>query len=174
MTDGNRRGSRVPGVAALALFGVLAAAVLGSAGGFGPAAGFPADESVVHNIGYALFDIDLGGIAAEGFLAAFLLIALALDIALDSAIYLAKREDGGSIVSALTDGGRDVVDIDTAGDSVDTASGRNTAAGGVDTADGDRNAAASDVDTATGDDTGVDSDTVGGGADVDSDTRGPQ
>jgi NADH-quinone oxidoreductase subunit J len=167
MTDGNRRGSRVPGVAALALFGVLAAAVLGSAGGFGPAAGFPADESVVHNIGYALFDIDLGGIAAEGFLAAFLLIALALDIALDSAIYLAKREDGGSIVSALTDGGRDVVDVDTAG-------GRNTAAGGVDAADGDRNAAASDVDTATGDDTGVDSDTVGGGADVDSDTRGPQ
>lgn len=114
MTDGNRsRSSLAPGLAAVALFGVLAAAVLGSAGGFGEPAGFPAGESVVHNIGYALFDIDLGEIAAEGFLAAFLIIALALDVALDAAIYLAKREDGGSIVSALTDGGRDIVDTDT-------------------------------------------------------------
>ena len=108
--------SRKPGLAAVALFGVLAAVVIGSASGFSdPAAGFPAGESIVHNIGYALFDIDLGGIPTEGFLAAFLIIAVALDVALDSAVYLAKREDEGTIVSALTDGGQDIVDGEVAG-----------------------------------------------------------
>jgi len=108
--------SRKPGLAAIALFGVLAAVVLGSASGFAdPAAGFPAGESIVHNIGYALFDIDLGGIPSEGFLAAFLIIAIALDVALDSAVYLAKQEDEGRIISALTDGGRDIVDGEVAG-----------------------------------------------------------
>ena len=108
--------SRTPGLAALALFGVLAAVVLGSASGFSdPAVGFPAGESIVHNIGYALFDIDLGGIPTEGFLAAFLIIAIALDVALDSAVYLAKQEDEGTIVSALTDGGREIVDGEVAG-----------------------------------------------------------
>ncbi len=115
MTDANR-GSRKPGLAAVALFGVLVAVILSSASGFGEPAGFPADESVVHNIGYALFDIELGEIASEGFLAAFLIIALALDVALDSAVYLAKQEEDGSVVSALTDGGRDIV-----GDTSDTA-----------------------------------------------------
>jgi len=104
--------SRKPGIAAVALFGVLVAVILSSAGGFGEPAGFPAGESVVHNIGYALFDIDLGEIASEGFLAAFLIIALALDVALDSAVYLAKQEDEGSVISALTDGGRDIVSGD--------------------------------------------------------------
>ena len=105
--------SRKPGLAAVALFGVLAAVVLGSASGFGAAKGF-GDVSIVHNIGYALFDIDLGGIPTEGFLAAFLIIAIALDVALDSAVYLAKQEDEGTIVSALTDGGRDIVDGEVA------------------------------------------------------------
>ena len=109
---------RLPGVAAVALFGVLVAVILSSASGFGEPAGFPAGESVVHNIGYALFDIDLGEIASEGFLAAFLIIALALDVALDSAVYLAKQEDEGSVVSALTDGGRDIAASDAPG-SVD-------------------------------------------------------
>ena len=112
--------SRTPGLAALALFGVLAAVVLGSASGFSdPAVGFPAGESIVHNIGYALFDIDLGGIPTEGFLAAFLIIAIALDVALDSAVYLAKREDEGTIISALTDGGQDIVDGEVAGKTDD-------------------------------------------------------
>lgn len=96
---------RGAGLAAVGLFAVLAAVILGAAGSFPQPAGFPADASVIHNIGYALFDIDLGQIASEGFLAAFLIIALTLDVALDSAIYLAKREDDGAIVSALTDGG---------------------------------------------------------------------
>ena len=114
--DGPGSSSRKPGLAAIALFGVLAAVVLGSASGFSdPAVGFPAGESIVHNIGYALFDIDLGGISSEGFLAAFLIIAIALDVALDSAVYLAKQEDEGRIISALTDGGRDIVDGEVAG-----------------------------------------------------------
>jgi len=117
MTDDEPGSSSLtPGLAALALFGVLAAVVLGSASGFSdPAVGFPAGESIVHNIGYALFDIDLGGIPTEGFLAAFLIIAIALDVALDSAVYLAKQEDEGTIVSALTDGGREIVDGEVAG-----------------------------------------------------------
>jgi len=116
--------SRTPGIAALALFGVLAAVVLSSASGFGEPTGFPAGESVVHNIGYALFDIELGEIASEGFLAAFLIIALALDVALDSAVYLAKQEEDGSVVSALTDGGRDIVGNDNSGTTVtDTVDG---------------------------------------------------
>ena len=116
MTDDEPDGSsRKPGVAAVVLFGVLAAVVLSSASGFADPAGYPAGESIVHNIGYALFDIDLGEIASEGFLAAFLIIALALDVALDSAVYLAKQEDQGTIISALTDGGQEIVDGDVAG-----------------------------------------------------------
>ena len=106
-----------PGVAAVALFGVLAAVVVGAAGGFPEPNGFPADASIVHNLGYALFDINLGDIPAEGFLAAFLIIAIALDVALDSAVYLAKRETDGTIISALTTGGSEVVDSDVVGSS---------------------------------------------------------
>ena len=111
-TDGSDRASAA--LAVTALFAVLATMALGAAGSFPAPVGFPADASIVHNIGYALFDIGLGEIPAEGFLAAFLIIALALDIALDAAIYLAKREDEGSIVSALTDGGREIVAGDVA------------------------------------------------------------
>ncbi|TQQ80349.1 hypothetical protein [Halonotius roseus] len=111
-TDGSDRASAA--LAVTALFAVLATMALGAAEAFPDPTGFPADVSIVHNIGYALFDIGLGEIPVEGFLAAFLIIALALDVALDAAIYLAKREDEGSIVSALTDGGREVVAGDVA------------------------------------------------------------
>ena len=111
-TDGSDRASAA--LAVTALFAVLTTVVVGAAGSFPDPTGFPADASIVHNIGYALFDIGIGEIPAEGFLAAFLIIALALDVALDAAIYLAKREDEGSIVSALTDGGRDIVAGDVA------------------------------------------------------------
>ncbi|TQQ80863.1 hypothetical protein EGH24_06805 [Halonotius terrestris] len=122
-----------PGIAAVALFGVLAAAIAGAAGGFPEPAGFPAEASIVHNIGYALFDIELGDVPAEGFLAAFLIIAIALDVALDSAVYLAKRETDGTIISALTDGGRDIVDGEVAGaadDDSDTSGVGGTDHGG--------------------------------------------
>ncbi|XVH30852.1 hypothetical protein ACNS7O_10685 [Haloferacaceae archaeon DSL9] len=100
----------LPGLAAVVLFGVLMAAFINAAPAFGSSAGFPAGESIVHNIGYALFDLNLGEIASEGFLAAFLIIALGLDVAIDSALYLAKREEEGEIVAVLADGGREIAD----------------------------------------------------------------
>ncbi|WP_435162067.1 hypothetical protein [Halorubrum sp. SY-15] len=106
-TDGPS-GRLLPAVAVAGLFAVLAATTLSA--GFGDAAGFPADASVVHNVGYALFNLDeAASIPSEGFLAAFLIVAVALDVAVDGAIYLARREDDGSVVAAigeaLTDGG---------------------------------------------------------------------
>ena len=106
-------GSRiVPAIAVGALFVLMAVTSLTAE--FGEAAGFPEGESVVHNIGYALFNLGDHGVAtipSEGFLAAFLIVAVALDVAVDGAIYLAKREEDGTIISAvgqaLTDGGRD-------------------------------------------------------------------
>ena len=106
------RGSRlVPAVAVGLLFGTMAVTVL-SADFAASGAGFPADASVVHNIGYALFNLgayDVATIPSEGFLAAFLIAAVALDVAVDGALYLAKREQEGSIVAAVgqafTDGG---------------------------------------------------------------------
>ena len=114
MSETDRADRASAALAVTALFAVLTTVALGAAGSFPDPTGFPADASIVHNIGYALFDIGLGEIPAEGFLAAFLIIALALDVALDAAIYLAKREDEGSIVSALTDGGREIVAGDVA------------------------------------------------------------
>ena len=115
MSDGDSgRGRRiVPAAAVGILFAAMALTAL-SADFAGGAAGFPADASVVHNIGYALFNLgayDVATIPSEGFLAAFLIAAVALDVAVDGAVYLAKREEGGSIISAVgqafTDGGRE-------------------------------------------------------------------
>jgi NADH-quinone oxidoreductase subunit J len=103
------RGRALPAVATLSLFAVLAAVSL--AAEFGEPAGFP-EGNVVRNIGYALLNLDVGEIPAEGLLAAFLIIAVGLDIAIDAAIYLAKREEGGAVVAAVgdafADGGRPV------------------------------------------------------------------
>ncbi|QSG14663.1 hypothetical protein [Halapricum desulfuricans] len=83
----------VPGVAALALFGVLAAVILTA--GFDAPAGFEAGASVMEGIGYALFDLaDQSPLVTEGFLFAFLAIAVVLDAALDGALLLARREGG--------------------------------------------------------------------------------
>ena len=114
MSDDSERGGRVvPAVAVGLLFGTMALTAL-SADFAAAGAGFPADASVVHNIGYALFNLgayDVATIPSEGFLAAFLIAAVALDVAVDGAVYLAKREEGGSIIAAvgqaLTDGGRE-------------------------------------------------------------------
>jgi NADH-quinone oxidoreductase subunit J len=107
------RGQLVPAAAVGLLFAVMVVTVRSAEFGT-EAAGFPEDASVVHNIGYALFNLGEYGVAtipSEGFLAAFLIAAVALDVAVDGAVYLAKREQGGSIVSAVghafTDGGRD-------------------------------------------------------------------
>ena len=101
-----RGGSRLlPGLIAVALFGVLAWVFLTAS--FEPPAGF--EGSVVEGIGYALLNITVDGVPySEGFLAAFILIALVLDAALDGAIMLARRDEegGAGLTSALkTDGG---------------------------------------------------------------------
>ena len=84
------RGEKVIGVLAVALFGFLAAVFLTS--GFGTAEAFP-EGSVTASIGYALFNLPGGDIDGEGFLVAFITIAVVLDAALDGAVMLAKQED---------------------------------------------------------------------------------
>jgi NADH-quinone oxidoreductase subunit J len=84
--------SLVPGITAVALFIVMAAVFVTA--DFGTAAGFPADRSIVAGIGNALLGITDGGLVPESFLVAFILIAIALDAALDGALLLAKRDGG--------------------------------------------------------------------------------
>lgn len=105
----------VPGLAAVALFVVMAAAFVGAQ--FPQPQGFPADASITANIGYAMFNLDLGGIPAEGFLVVFVVIAVVLDVAIDAAVYLATREEGGLVELATERGGtvREVRDSDEAG-----------------------------------------------------------
>ncbi|ELY87719.1 hypothetical protein C483_17508 [Natrialba hulunbeirensis JCM 10989] len=100
----------IPGVLAIALFGLMALIVLNTS--FGDGQGFPDGIAITSELGYAMFDLDplqseAGSIPnTEAFLAAFLLIALALDAALDGAIVLAKREENGEPIVALPqDGG---------------------------------------------------------------------
>jgi len=86
----------VPGLAAVALFAVMAAVFVGA--GFESAtAGFPADVSVTASLGYVLMDLNGTSLAeaTPGFLAAFIIIAVLLDAALDGAVFLANREDRG-------------------------------------------------------------------------------
>ncbi|MEF8851583.1 MAG: hypothetical protein V5A28_04055 [Haloarculaceae archaeon] len=101
----------VNGVAALALFAVLATVFVTA--GLEPPRGI-GEGSVVASIGFAMFDMlelvpDSHG-DTEGFLVAFLTIAVVLDAALDGAVMLARREDEDE--SLATDGGRpgDVAD----------------------------------------------------------------
>jgi NADH-quinone oxidoreductase subunit J len=87
----------VPGIVAVALFGVLAAVFLGA--NFGDAVGFPADANITASIGYAMLGLrDVAGpntVASEGFLAAFEIIDVVLVGALVGAVLLALRDDEG-------------------------------------------------------------------------------
>lgn len=95
----------LPGLVAVALFGVFAFAILRA--DFADGAGFPAGASVTRDIGFALFNIPTT-IPTEGFLVAFILIAFVLDAALDGAVLLARREEGGRMVTAIGgDGGEE-------------------------------------------------------------------
>lgn len=94
----------LPGLVAVAIFGLLAFVALRA--DLGDPAGFPADASVTFDIGMALLNAPTT-IDTEGFLLAFILIAFVLDAALDGAVYLAGREEGGRLVTALTDRGGD-------------------------------------------------------------------
>jgi len=96
------------GTAALALFGVLAWTFVNA--DFLPPLGFGEGE-VTRSIGFAMFDmlelIPDGHGETEGFLVAFIVIAVVLDAALDGAVMLARREgEDESLVTALADGGR--------------------------------------------------------------------
>ena len=97
--------SLLSGLAAVALF-VLVAAVTLSTDFSSVVAdfGFPAGESVVAAIGAALIGID-AAIPVESFLVALIVIAIALDAALDGSIMLAKRDDDEG-TEAAPDGGR--------------------------------------------------------------------
>ena len=92
-----------PGVLSAILFVVLVAIFLTTS--FDEMAGFPDGISITSEIGYAMFGFDTlqsgeGAIAqTENFLAAFLLIAVVLDAALDASLVLAKREDHGESVA---------------------------------------------------------------------------
>jgi len=90
----------LPGVGAVALFAVLAYTFVTA--DFSDPAGFPGGESITENIGLAMFDLaSLQTIPAEGFLVSFIVIAVALDAALEGSIMLAKREDEGDVVNPL-------------------------------------------------------------------------
>jgi len=97
-----RPGRRLlPGLVAVALFGIMAAVFLTAEGtgpleaAFADPAGFP-DTSIVGAIGYALIGAAEYGVeGTENFLVALVLIAILLDAALDGALMLAKRDEGG-------------------------------------------------------------------------------
>ena len=85
------RGSKLRGLAAVALFAVMAALFVGA--DFGDVAGFPADASITASIGYAMFNLDGGAVASEGMLAAFEIIDIVLVAAVVGAVMLASRDD---------------------------------------------------------------------------------
>lgn len=96
---------QLPGLIAVGVFVLIAYVAVRAE--LPDAAGFPADESITANIGYALLNIETT-IPSEGFLVAFILIALVLDAALDGAILLARQEEAGEMVTAIhSDGGGD-------------------------------------------------------------------
>jgi NADH-quinone oxidoreductase subunit J len=98
--DVDDRARKWPGIAALALFGVLAWVFVNA--NFGNPAGFPEGASVLDSIGYAMFNIQApDAIPSEGFLVAFIVIAVVLDAALDGAVMLASREEEGTLTTAL-------------------------------------------------------------------------
>ena len=103
----------LPGLLAVALFGLMALIVLNTSFASMATAGYPDGISITSEIGYAMFDLDVlqsteGSIGAtEPFLASFLLVAIALDAALDASLVLAKREEGGEPVSPLSSTGSD-------------------------------------------------------------------
>ena len=101
----------VPGLLAVGLFALMALIVVNTPFESMAEGGFEA-ESITAAIGYALFDLEAlqqtdGVMGTEPFLAAFLLIAVALDAALDASLVLAKREEAGEPVSPLARTGPD-------------------------------------------------------------------
>ncbi|MGM0592092.1 MAG: proton-conducting membrane transporter [Halobacteriota archaeon] len=114
----------LPGLAAVALFAVMAVAFMRAT--FGDPQGFADGANITASIGYAMFDLDLGDVPAEGFLVAFITIAIVLDVALDGALHLAKREGEVTPSQLVADGGRvvrDALGVETGDD--ETTEGEN-------------------------------------------------
>jgi NADH-quinone oxidoreductase subunit J len=107
----------LPGLAAVVLFVVMAVAILRAS--FGDPQGFAADAPITASIGYAMFNLDMATIPGEGMLVAFEIIDAVLVAALVAAVLLARREQEGSMVALLADGGREVRDHLTDGESAD-------------------------------------------------------
>ncbi|RDI70881.1 proton-conducting membrane transporter [Halopelagius longus] len=97
----------IPGLAAVGLFVVMAAAFLTSA--FPQPQGF-GDVNITASIGYAMFNLGFGQVPGESFLVAFIVMAITLDVALDGALHLAKHEgdEGQAETVLLADGGRKI------------------------------------------------------------------
>ena len=93
----------LPGLAAIALFVVLAVPILTAE--YGVAQGFSQSADITASIGYALFNFagDASTVQSEGFLAPFEIIAVVLVAALVAAVMLARRE-GRNVVEQLRGG----------------------------------------------------------------------
>ncbi|MFC7075822.1 proton-conducting membrane transporter [Haloarcula halophila] len=104
----NTEGNLTAGLAAIALFLVLGGVFLTAS--FSTPIGFPEGAAVTMSLGAAMFDIAPGAlmgdgqtaVPAEGFIVAFIAIAVVLDAALDGALMLAKRDDEEDVAA---DGG---------------------------------------------------------------------
>ncbi len=100
----NTEGSLVAGLAAVALFVVLATVFLTAS--FPVPAGFPEGAAITRSLGAAMFDIapsaimgeNEAAVPGEGFLVAFEIIDVLLVAALVGAVMLARREEAGEIV----------------------------------------------------------------------------
>jgi NADH-quinone oxidoreductase subunit J len=110
--------SLVPGLIAVGLFVLLSAIFLAA-----PLAG-PATfdgGAVMQSLGAALMSIDAGAVVgdgtpipAEGFVVSLIIVAVALDAALDGSLMLARRDEPSEDES---------VDVDTTNDAVATDGG---------------------------------------------------
>ncbi|GGC60882.1 proton-conducting membrane transporter [Haloferax sulfurifontis] len=97
----------VPGLAAVALFVVMAVVFLGAS--FPDPQGFAEGANITASIGYSMFNLGFGSVDGESMLAAFEIIDLVLVAALAGAVLLARREDtAGQMRTILTDGGREL------------------------------------------------------------------
>lgn len=93
----------VAGLGAFALFVVMALTILNAS--LPEVQGFPEGANVTASIGYAIFNLSLGSVPGESFLAAFIIIAITLDVALDGAVHLARRQRSEKQRTILSDGG---------------------------------------------------------------------
>ena len=146
----------LPGVLAVALFGLMALIVLNTQ--FSSMTGYPDGVAITSEIGYAMFDLTVlqsgeGAIGdTEPFLISFLLAAIVLDAALDASLVLAKREEKGESTSPAAFG-----DVGASGSSTLDA-GTDRPGEATPATDGGR---ATDANDAV--DGGIDADRPGGG-----------